>query len=176
MSNYSEITLGANREDSPSQRLLKGAVSPHEFLRDLLAADQKTDTHYEAKSTIEVLESSEIADYFLTHEQEQVRDEYHNLLSLSYFHAAQLQAIEEHSDPTEYFSRAYIEAETIESDSFGSWKLYVFGTIKYLEEDPEGLDFAINLINDEINKHALQRLKAGLLKYASVDYARDYPT
>jgi hypothetical protein len=46
--------------------------------------------------------------------------------------------------------------------------------MKYFAEDLEGMDFAIDTMEDGVNKEALKRLKIGLMKYQKADYSRDY--
>jgi hypothetical protein len=108
-------------EEPLAQKLRTGEISGRAFLDLLTQEDQKTVMHHDAFSNVRILESEEVSEYFLEQEDEHLKDSYHNLSSISYFHVAQICAISEHVDPINYFEKASIEAEAIEAESFHDW-------------------------------------------------------
>lgn len=120
------------------QCLLDGSLDPAAFCSELMRRDQSTPEREASSDNISILMSPEVYAFFSNVPEH--RFQYQNLLSLSFFHRGQSEAVaNNYPAALDSFRLAADAAKPIEEERYQYWKDYIAGTIAYLEKDIEAL-------------------------------------
>ncbi len=152
--------------NNPSALFLEGKMSDRDFLKAIRSLDQSTPTRDHAQKNIAMLVEPGVADKLLGN------PEYHNLLSLSYFHVAQQQFFKGGVESVrENLDLALAEAKKV---GFKDWEVYVEATIAYADKDAQRLEDLHGELKDGPNKAIVKNMLDGLTNFGDVNYERDY--
>lgn len=156
-----------------TEELLNKNISPDDFLDRLMALDQSTPNHSHAIENIKILTNPSVVDIFETNDK--YSHKYRNLLSISYFHKGQIEAMSNgYKDALESFELAREQAINIQEESYGFWKDYVEGTIAYLKKDTASLQEINERMEKSRNKEITSNFFQSLQNGEDIDYPRLY--
>lgn len=146
-------------------------IGPREFLRELHRMDQHSNDHEQAYINLRVLQDEEVQRICTA--DEEVREQYYELLSISNFHAGQFEALYGTEDPTSYFKRAQYAAEEV--NTHNAWIEYIRATVAYFSNNMSTL-YGIyeGLSHDHPYAENIANLYNGLNQYGEPNYQRDY--
>lgn len=161
-----------NEQDYLKEELLSGNLSPTDFLGKVFALDQSTSDRIEAANNIKLLSDPSV--YSLLEDDGDSSFEFHNLLSLSYFHIGQQKLLANDLSGQRECEQALQEAQKINADGYEDWRLYIEATLAYLNKDKRLLKSLVGQLADGPNKEIAQHMLEGLEKFDVIDYQRDY--
>ncbi|MEA2701675.1 MAG: hypothetical protein QOE22_384 [Candidatus Parcubacteria bacterium] len=163
-------------EKDLGKELLSGTLDPEAFLDELLARDQATGDRRAAIANIKLLTRPDIAEFFSGQSEHQAR--YEGFLSFSYFHRGQIEAGEgDNGAASASFTQALAWARRAETNDpqERSWRLYVEGTVAYLESDLATLRKVYeDGIEEDRNREIIGNFIRSLETDGKVDYRSAY--
>lgn len=157
----------------PGKELVAFRLPPESFLKEMLHQDQSfTDN----AGTIELLTRPEVSAFLDARPRYQL--EYHNLLSVSYFHRGKDEALlGENGAAAASFSEALKHARVAEShgdEGYRPWTRYVEATLAYFESDLGTLREVHGELEDSRNREIIGNLIRSLETDGKVDYRLAY--
>ncbi len=172
-----KINRAENSERDYRVELTTGVITGKEFLKEIFKRDQSDGVRSLAGDNVELLRHPDVADFFQRRENDELLWEYHNLLSLSYFHIGQQQAMAgfDRQALEEFESSLQVaeQVEVTEDYEYGEWVEYVRGTVAYMRNDLETLQKCFDEVQDKRNKEILEAFVKGLESRGEPDYAAD---
>ena len=146
MSEYRDLDHLSSDQQILAGRLKDGGLSVAEFLTEVHNLDQRTPERADADNNIALLTEPEIKSMILASEHD--RDEYYNLLSLSYLHVGQRLGVHNPLARTQ-FELALAAVTEIQDTDFTDWKLYIEAHVAYFAHDTDRLREILSGLNGE---------------------------
>ncbi|MEI8062366.1 MAG: hypothetical protein WCG97_03685 [bacterium] len=170
-------SIEISHQEKLKLKLLSGEITPGAFLDEIEKIDQSTLDRKNSFENIKVLEDAEVREKF---KGSDVVFLYENLLSLTYFHIGQNEALEGQVGALSHFQSALeaakkaleVSGEVVGYDS--EWVYYVRATVSYLRKDLAELESCLPKITSRKNMLVVINLIDGLKKRGEIDYKTDY--
>lgn len=120
-------------------RLLEGGLDFSSFLKQVMVLDQQGMHIENAQANIELLMDPKVL-VLLAVLDDDTKENYFNMLSLSHFHRGQGMALHQEGDPVDQFRKAHQASLNISPEGgYARWQAYVAGTVAYFEKDTDRL-------------------------------------